>query len=79
MSPTILRENGYRVFFFSREEERMHVHVAAAENEAKFWMVPSIELALNEGFSSKQISEILEIIRKNENNIKDKWNAYFGG
>ena len=27
MSPTILRINGYRFFFFSREESRMHIHV----------------------------------------------------
>ncbi|MFN7338865.1 MAG: DUF4160 domain-containing protein, partial [bacterium] len=27
MSPTVFREDGYRFFFFSREETRMHVHV----------------------------------------------------
>lgn len=27
MSPTVFREKGYRFFFFSREEPRMHVHV----------------------------------------------------
>jgi hypothetical protein len=27
MSPTILRERAYRLFFFSREEPQMHVHV----------------------------------------------------
>ena len=47
MSPTILREKGYRFFFFSREESRRHVHVSAANGEAKFWLEPTIALARN--------------------------------
>ena len=33
MSPTIYREGPYRFFFNSREESRMHVHIASAEME----------------------------------------------
>jgi hypothetical protein len=40
MSPTILREKGYRFFFFSREESRIHVHITCPEGEAKFWLEP---------------------------------------
>jgi len=29
MSPTVLKEAGYRFFFFSREELRMHVHISS--------------------------------------------------
>ena len=36
---------GYRFFFFSREEPRMHVHVICADGESKFWLDPAIELA----------------------------------
>jgi hypothetical protein len=35
MSPTIFREDGYRFYFFSREEERMHVHVHSAQGESE--------------------------------------------
>lgn len=42
MSPTVFRERGYRFFFFSREESRMHVHVEAGSGEAKFWLEPTI-------------------------------------
>ena len=41
MSPTLFRERGYRFFFFSREEARMHVHVYHADGEAKFWLEPT--------------------------------------
>ena len=44
MSPTIHRERGYRFFFFSREEPRMHVHVMCADGESKFWLEPEIEV-----------------------------------
>ena len=47
MSPTVFRQMGYRFFFFSREEKRMHIHVHSENGEAKFWIDPQIELAKN--------------------------------
>jgi len=42
MSPTIFRSGGFRFYFFSREELRMHVHVHRSNGEAKFWIEPNI-------------------------------------
>jgi hypothetical protein len=53
MSPTIHRERGYRFFFFSREEPRIHVYVICADGESKFWLDPAIELARSTGMSEK--------------------------
>jgi hypothetical protein len=47
LSATVFREGNLRVFFFSREEARMHVHVQSGESEAKIWMEPKIELDEN--------------------------------
>ena len=47
MSPTVFKESGYRFFFFSREEKRIHVHVISGDGEAKFWLEPEVELAKN--------------------------------
>lgn len=58
MSPTIFREDGYRFYFFSREEQRMHVHVHGANGEAKFWLEPTIELAQNFGMTVQQIRAV---------------------
>ena len=58
MSPTVFKEKGYRFFFFSREEPRMHVHVVSGEGEAKFWLEPEIELAKNYNYTRKQLKEI---------------------
>ena len=47
MSPTVFREGEYRFFFFSREEQRAHIHVQHPTGEAKFWLEPTIGLAQN--------------------------------
>ena len=80
MSPTILRYKAYRLFFFSNEGsplEPIHVHVRKEEALAKLWLEPSISLAENYGFNSKELKEIEGIIKKNEQEIKTKWNEYF--
>jgi len=52
MTPTVFNEDGYRYFFFSREESRMHVHITSGDGEAKFWLEPDIELANNDHLNS---------------------------
>lgn len=42
MVPTIVRDGSFRLFFFLREEPRMHVHVAHPDGEAKFWLEPGV-------------------------------------
>ena len=79
MSPTVLIYKGYRFFFFSREEKRMHVHVICAEGEAKFWMDPKIELARNHGLSSRQVAVVQSVIKDRKDEITEAWNKHFTG
>lgn len=62
MSPTVFREKGYRFYFFSREGKRIHVHVASAGGEEKFWLEPAIELAMSSGFVQHELNDIKRII-----------------
>ena len=78
MSPTIFREDGFRFFFFSREESRLHVHVYHADGEAKFWLEPSIELAQNYGLNDRQIRAAEALIRRHEDDIRAAWREHFG-
>lgn len=57
MAPTVVRDGPFRLFFFSREEERVHVHVAHPDGEAKFWLTPQVTLASHAGLSTKQLRE----------------------
>ncbi|MET0225630.1 MAG: DUF4160 domain-containing protein [Dokdonella sp.] len=78
MSPTIFREDGYRFYFFSREEARMHVHVQSAGGEAKFWLEPRIELAQNFGMSAQQIRAVEIKVEDHVDEIRTAWHRHFG-
>ncbi len=77
MSPTVFRQMGYRFFFFSREEKRMHVHVHSEDGEAKFWLDPQIELAQNHHLSRHQLNDIELILKEHYDEIKDSWRSHF--
>ncbi len=77
MSPTIFKISGYRFFFFSREEERMHVHIISGDGEAKFWIKPEIELAKNHRFSKKQLKEIELLVEVHHNELISAWQKHF--
>lgn len=79
MSPTVFREQGYRFFFLSREESRMHVHVVSAEGEAKFWLEPEILLSKSYHFSDKQLSNIQALIERHYDELTSAWRQYFTG
>ena len=78
MSPTVFREQGYRFFFFSREESRMHVHVLSADGEAKFWLDPTIELARNYRLTARQLRQIESILEAHRDELIGAWRKHFG-
>ena len=78
MSPTVLRVRGFRFFFFSTEEERMHVHVGCADGEAKFWLQPEIELANNYRLSRSQLKRIESLIEEHYDELVAAWHEHFG-
>lgn len=78
MSPTVLKEKGYRFFFFSREESRMHVHVISGDGEAKFWLKPVLQLAKSYRYNRNQLKEIESIIEEHHNEFISAWQHYFG-
>ena len=77
MSPTVFRWKGYRFLFFSREEERMHVHVCCPDGEAKFWVEPTISLAVYTGFSKKQLVRLQKLVEQRKSEIIKAWKKYF--
>ena len=76
--PIVLRIGRFRFYFFSNErEEPAHIHVKAAEDEAKFWLDP-MKLAANYGFSSRELNEIGKLVEQNEQFFLEAWNEHFG-
>lgn len=75
MSPTIFQYRNFRFFFFSREETRIHVHVYTPDGEAKYWLEPKVELAVNHGLKSSDLATAEDQINRHENEIKAAWKS----
>ena len=76
---TIVRGGQFRLFFVSREEPRIHVHVAHPDGEAKFWLTPDVHLAVNIGLSSARLRQAQAIVVAHLGEIEDAWHQHFGG
>lgn len=72
--PTVLREKGYRIGFYSSEpDEPAHMHVVKAGCEAKFWLGP-VQLSWNKGFREAELREIAGILVAHEIELIEAWN-----
>jgi hypothetical protein len=77
MSPTILKNGPYRFFFNSREESRMHIHIATADGTAKFWLEPIVALANYHNLNSKDLRKIERIVRQRQDEFITAWRHHF--
>lgn len=78
MAPTVLRQGSFRLFFFSREEPRQHVHVAHPDGEAKFWLAPAVTLAMSVGLTERQLRQSQALVEDHLEEIVHAWNRHFG-
>ncbi len=56
----------------------MHVHIYCGDGEAKFWLEPQIELALNYRLSRPRLREIEQIIEERYDELRTAWQDRFG-
>jgi hypothetical protein len=74
--PTVLRWGPYRAFFYSNEgDEPAHVHVRAANREAKFWL-HDMSVVVNAGFAA--LGDIIRHLRQNREQLMAAWHEHFG-
>ena len=78
MAPTIVRDGQFRLFIFSREEARIHVHVAHPDGEAKFWLTPDVHLPANVGLTQAQVRQAHAVVEAHLKEILDAWVRHFG-
>ena len=76
MSPTVFKIGNYRFHFFSKEEDRKHIHIVSPEGEAKFWLEPTVALKDYTGFSAKQLNDLQKIVERRKDEIIKKWQAH---
>jgi hypothetical protein len=77
MSPSVFREKGYRFYFLSNEEKRIHIHVTCEGGEAKFWLEPIVSLAASHGLNPRTLAEIQRIVEAHEHDILQAWQGHF--
>ena len=77
MSPTVLRIGPYRFFFYSREENRPHIHIEEGKKTAKFWVQP-VNLAESHGFSTRDLNKLEGLVSENEKLILKEWREFHG-
>lgn len=77
MSPTVFRIGSFRFYFFSREEQKMHVHVISPEGEAKFWIEPEVSLVSQTGFNQRQLTQLEKLVKEHRSEIIDAWREHF--
>ena len=75
----VLRVEGYRFFFFSREgQEPLHIHVEQAGCFAKFWLGPPVALAESRGFRSRELRRLHSLVEEHRGAFKLAWHEHFG-
>lgn len=75
--PTVFIDGKYRYYFFSREENRRHVHVSSSDGEMKVWLEPEISVAKVVNLDSHEVSAILDTINKRKEEINAEWTKHF--
>jgi len=55
----------------------MHVHVWSPDGEAKIWIEPEIELAMQKGMTGREILELIDVTKERIDEIKDSWQKHF--
>jgi hypothetical protein len=77
--PTLLREGPYRFFFYSDEgdpREPPHVHVAAGDQVAKFWLEP-VELQSSKRLRAHEINQLRKLVEQHQAQFLEAWHAHF--
>ena len=79
--PSVLRESGWRLFFYSNEgEEPVHVHARKGSMECKFLIMKEdydIQEVWSNGLTMSGRREIRRIILKNFESIIKRWEELF--
>ena len=78
--PVVFRLDGRRFHFFSSEGnplEPIHIHIAQAGVDAKFWLYPNVRLAYNRGYDARTIKRLHDIVVAHSEEIERAWNEHF--
>ena len=77
--PTVLRQDGFRFYFFSLEgREPPHIHIEHGDKLAKYWLDP-VELARSRRFSARELTKVQALVMQHRERFLEAWHERFGG
>ena len=76
--PTVLTEEGFRLFFYSNDHRPIHVHVRRGDGEAVFAVEGEIELRESVGLKLQELRRAQELVREHRDLIVEKWHEHLG-
>jgi hypothetical protein len=76
--PTVLFIRGYRFFFYLNEHEPIHIHVVKADCEARFVLVPEVDMTYCRGFKKSEVRDIVNLISEHYATLISAWRTTFG-
>lgn len=76
--PTVLLIRGYRFYFYLNEHEPIHIHVAKGDSEARFVLVPEIDMTYCRGFKKSELRDIVNLITEHYGTFINAWRTTFG-
>ncbi len=84
--PTVLREAGWRFYFYSHEpnfyshepNEPPHVHVDKGDGSVKVWLSP-VAVAGSVGVAAHDLNDVLRRVRRHRERLMEAWHGYFSG
>ena len=56
----------------------MHIHIRKDAKIAKVWLNPKISIAESYGFTGKELSMLIKVVRARRAEIAEAWNEHFG-
>lgn len=74
--PTILKQSGYRFFFYVNDHLPKHIHIEKDKKTAKFNLEP-LELTKSRKFNASEIREIRKLVENNTELFNQKWDEHF--
>ena len=75
--PTILRVDGWRLFFFSNDHSPAHVHFENGEKAGKI-LIESLEIVESWNLTTKEKKLIKKIVKQNRETLLEEWERIFG-
>ncbi len=76
--PRIFEWKGWRFEFYSLDgAEPPHIHIRKDRKETKVWL-ESLVIARNKRCTSKELNELVDVVRSHRQEFLERWNEHFG-